>query len=130
MTEKYSLSLVEHLPSIYLGEGKIRNEKVLKIYHVIDATIACCCCLVAKSCLTLCDPMDYSLPGSSVHGIFQARILEWVAMASSRGIFPTQGLNPGLLHSRQILYQLSYQGSPCELPFPSSHPPITVTVHS
>ena len=36
-------------------------------------------------CLTLCDPMDYSLPGSSVHGILQARILEWVAMPSSRG---------------------------------------------
>ena len=38
-----------------------------------------------QSYLTLCDPMDYSLPGSSVHGILQARILEWVAMPSSRG---------------------------------------------
>ena len=38
-----------------------------------------------QSCLTLCDPVDYSLPGSSVHGISQARILEWVAMPSSRG---------------------------------------------
>jgi len=37
------------------------------------------------SCLTLCDPMDCSPPGSSVHGILQARILEWVAMPSSRG---------------------------------------------
>ena len=37
------------------------------------------------SCLTLCDPMDCSLPGSSVHGILQARILEWVAMPSSKG---------------------------------------------
>ena len=36
-------------------------------------------------CLTLCDPMDYSLPGSSVHGIFQARILEWVTISFSRG---------------------------------------------
>ena len=35
-------------------------------------------CLFAQSCLTLCDPMDYSPPGSSVHGILQARILEWV----------------------------------------------------
>ena len=42
-------------------------------------------CLVAQSCPTLCDPMDCSLQGSSVHGIFQARILEWVAMPSSRG---------------------------------------------
>ena len=37
------------------------------------------------SCVQLCDPMDYSPPDSSVHGIFQARILEWVAMPSSRG---------------------------------------------
>ena len=40
---------------------------------------------VAQLCLTLCDPMDCSLPGSSVHGIFQARILEWVAISFSRG---------------------------------------------
>ena len=40
---------------------------------------------VALSCLTLCDPMDCSLPGSSVHGIFQARILEWIAISFSRG---------------------------------------------
>ena len=40
--------------------------------------------LVAQLCLTLCDPMDCSPPGSSVHGIFQARILEWVASSFSR----------------------------------------------
>ena len=39
---------------------------------------------VAQSCLTLCDPMDYSLPGSSVHGVLQARVLEWVAISFSR----------------------------------------------
>ena len=39
--------------------------------------------LVAQSCLTLCDPMDWSPPGSSVHGIFQARVLEWGAIAFS-----------------------------------------------
>ena len=42
-------------------------------------------CLVAQSCLTLWDPIDFSLPGSSVHGILQAKILEWVAMPSFRG---------------------------------------------
>ena len=41
--------------------------------------------LVIQSCLTLCDPMDCSLLGSSVHGILQARILEWVAISYSRG---------------------------------------------
>ena len=101
--------------------------------------------LIAQSCLTLCDPMDYA-----VYGILQARILEWVAFPFSRGssqprdwtqvswiaggfftswaqgkpkntrvgslsplqwTFQTQDLNWGLLHCRQILYQLSYQGS-------------------
>ena len=67
---------------------------------------------VAQSCLTLCNPVDCSLPGSSVHGIFQARVLEWVAIAFSQGIFLTQGSNPDLLHCRLTLYPLSHQGSP------------------
>ena len=53
-----------------------------------------------------------SQPGSSAHGILQARILEWVAISSFQGIFPTQETNLDLLHCRQILYQLSYEGSP------------------
>ena len=44
-------------------------------------------CLVAQTCPTLCDPMDCSLPGSSVHRLFQARILEWVAISFSRRSF-------------------------------------------
>ena len=55
------------------------------------------------------DPTDCSLPGSSVHGILQARILQWVAISFILGIFLTQGSNPGL-QCRQILYQLSYEG--------------------
>ena len=65
------------------------------------------CCLVAKLCQTFCDPMDYL-----VHGILQAGIPEWVATSLLQGIFPTQESNPGLLCYRQILHQLSYQGSP------------------
>ena len=57
-------------------------------------------------------PMDCSPPGSSVHGVSQARILEWGCHFLLQGISLTQGLNPGLLHCRQILYHLSYQGSP------------------
>ena len=53
--------------------------------------------LVIQSCLTPCDPMDYSPPGSSVHVIFQARILEQVAISYSRGIFLIQGSDPSLL---------------------------------
>ena len=47
--------------------------------------------LLLQSCLTLCNPMDHSLPGSFIHGVFQARILEWVAVFLLQGIFPTQG---------------------------------------
>ena len=56
-------------------------------------------------------PMDCSLPGSSVHGILQARTLEWVAIPFSRGIFLTQGSHLGLLHCWQVLYCLSHQGN-------------------
>ena len=66
--------------------------------------------LVAQQCLTFFDPMDCSPPGSSVRGILQARILEWMPFLSP-GIFPTQGWNPGLLHCRQILFCVSHQAS-------------------
>ena len=58
----------------------------IKIYiNKMAKHIGACCCLVANLCLTLREPLDCSLPGSSVHGILQARILEQVAMLSSRG---------------------------------------------
>ena len=49
--------------------------------------------LVTWSYSTLCDPMDCSLPGSSIHGIFQARIVEWAAISFSRD-FPNSGIKP------------------------------------
>ena len=55
---------------------------------------------VAQLCPTLSDPMDYSLPGSSVHGIFQARVLEWVAIASTH--FPCSLQNWS--NCRTVLY--------------------------
>ena len=61
---------------------------------------------VAQLCPTLCDPMDYT-----VHGILQARILQWVAFPF-QGTFPIQGSNPGLLHCMWILSQLSHKRSP------------------
>ena len=66
--------------------------------------------LAPQSCPTLFDPMDCSPPGSSVHGVLQARILEWVAIPYAGGILLTQGSNLGLLLRRQILYHLSNQG--------------------
>ena len=67
---------------------------------------------VAQLCQTLCDPMDSSPPDSSVLGILQARILEWVAISFPRGFNPSQGWNPGLPDCRWTLYHLSHQGSP------------------
>ena len=59
-----------------------------------------------------CDSMHYSPPGSSVHGILQGRILEWVAFPFSRGSSQSRDQsNTSLLHCRWILYQLSYQGA-------------------
>ena len=85
---------MKHTPTIYSvillpGIHSIENKRKKKVKV-----------LVAQLCLTLCDPMDCSLPGLSVHGILQARILEWVVIPFSRGS------NLGLLHRRQILYHL------------------------
>ena len=68
--------------------------------------------MYAQSCLTPCDPMDCSPPDSSVHGIFPGKNTGLDCHFLLQGIFPIQGLNSGLLHCRQILYHLSYQGSP------------------
>ena len=62
---------------------------------------------VTQSCSTLCDPMDYT-----VHGILQARILKGVAFPFSRGSSQPRDSNLGLLHCRQILYQLIHKASP------------------
>ena len=65
---------------------------------------------VSQACPTLCDSMGCSLPGSSVHGILQERILKWIAIPFSRGSSQPQGSNPGFLHCRRIPYCLSHQG--------------------
>ena len=73
----------------------------------------CGCVLVAQSCLIVCNLGDYSPPGSSVHGILQARMENGVGSDSLlQGFFLTQGSNTGRLRCRQILYCLSHQGSP------------------
>ena len=64
--------------------------------------------LVAQSCLTLCNPMDCSLPDTSVHGDSPGKNTGVDCHALLQGIFPTQGSSPGLLHGRQILYRLSH----------------------
>ena len=88
---------------------------MLLIYYFAEML---CACLVAKSCPTVCDPTDCSLPDSSVHGVLQARILEWDAMPSSRRssrlrevetVSPAAPVTPAL---QADSLPLSQQGSP------------------
>ena len=72
-----------------------------------------CTSLVTQLCLTLCDFMDGSPPGSSVYGDSPGKNTGVGCHALLQGIFMTQGLNPGLPHCRLILYHLSHQGNPC-----------------
>ena len=100
----------------------LRQTATLLCLHVLIwkmmMTIPACpglVCVCAQLCLTLCESVDYSRLGSSIHGILQARMLKWVAIFFSRGIFLTQGSNPSSCVSctgRQILYHCPYLGSP------------------
>ena len=86
----------------------ILNTSISIMYIYIYESV-----LVAQSCSTLCNLTDSSPPGSSVHGVIQARILKWVTIPFSKvSDFPNSGSNPGLFHCRQILYSLSHHGSP------------------
>ena len=66
---------------------------------------------VAQSCQTLCDPMDCSLPGSSIHGVFQARVLEWGAIAFSN-LF-TRGTKKTILLISCVIRQASFSSGKC-----------------
>ena len=88
------------------GKGFFPNPRLpLALWTPKSSPWGVCVCtcvyarLVTQSCLTLCDPVDCSLPGSSVHGILL------------HGIFPIQASNPGLLHWKRILHHLSHRGS-------------------
>ena len=83
---------------------------------------SCWCCSVAQLCPTLCDPMDCSPPSSPVHGIFQARILEWVAISFSReSSQPRDGTS--ISHTdRQILYHWVNREAPARGYWRSLHP--------
>ena len=82
-------SIISKFPHIR-SPGTSSLEPVLrslahKTIVKVSANLCCVCMLSGFSHVWLCDPMDYSTPGSSVYGILQARILEWVGMPSSRG---------------------------------------------
>ena len=77
---------------------------------------------VAQSCQTLCNPMDCSLSGSSVYGIFQARVLEWIAISFSRGSSRPRNRTQVSCIAGRRLYHLSHQGSPKRLR-------VNITIH-
>ena len=88
----------------------------------------CMCAKSIQSCPTLCDPMHYSPPGSSVHGIQQARILEWVAIISPPGDLPDPGIEPmspalagGLFTPNATWEAPDYRQKPLITPILTSH---------
>ena len=88
-SENASLASVPSLHSLPAQSLKSKGKKTAEVCGIIGNKLpnlkrVCVCALVAQLCLTLCDPMDRSSPGSLVHGILQARILEWVAIPFSK----------------------------------------------
>ena len=75
---------------------QILKDDVVKVMHSVQFSS------VAQPCPTLCDPMDYSLPGSSFHGIFQARILDWVAISFSRSSRPRDWIRVSRIVGRRF----------------------------
>ena len=85
-------------------------DLIYRLLHIeILMGVCAMLCLVSQSCLTLCNLMDCSPPGSSVHGDSPGNNTGVHCHALFQGIFPTQGLNLGLPHCRQILYHLSHR---------------------
>ena len=105
---KYIRKPNNQVPVVPVGEeeGSMTQESSIETYT---------CVLSAKSlqlCLTLCNPMDCSLPGSLCPWNSPGQNTGVGCHSLLQGIFPTQGSNPGFPHCRQILYHLSHQGSP------------------
>ena len=88
------------------------SHTIQAVLPMVNRNLCCVLCLVAQSCLILCDPMDCSPPGSSIHGDSPGRNTGVCCHAFLQGIFPTKGSNPGLPHCKRVLYHLSHQGSP------------------
>ena len=98
------------LPAIVRKEKQIGKESKTSC---LKSILRVHCCLVAKLCPALCDPMDGSQPDSSVQGIVQARILEWVAISSSRRSFqPRDQTHIFCVSFQADSLSLSHQGSP------------------
>ena len=71
------------LYSASVNKGMFCKNQLVEVGPRVCVCVCVCVCVYAQSCPTLSDPMDFSLPGSSAHGILQARVLEWVSIAFS-----------------------------------------------
>ena len=112
--QSQKISFLEELPRATRSmRWRLSVRKLLTAASTRTITHWCryVCVLVIQLGPTLCNPMDSSLLVFSIHGILQARMLEWIAISFSQGIFSAQGLNQTLPHCRQVLYCLSQQGS-------------------
>ena len=115
-----NFSNLDYLEAVLLLSDSVNSYTILLIPLTptficilnLSLSLSFSLCLVSQSCLTLCNPMDCSLPGSSVHGNSPGKNTGVGCHALLQGIFPTRGSNLGLSHCRQILYHLSHQGSP------------------
>ena len=103
LTRLKCLKLVISPHALELRKLKYISDKVCVLSSLVLAIClpveycAVCCVKSLQSCLTLCNPLDCGPPGSSVHGISQARTLEWVAISFSRDL-PNPGIKPHILH--------------------------------
>ena len=115
--------------SLFLHATAIARPVIpwLNLYNILPNDVPDCCvvsfsfstfsktqmwlCLVAQSCPSLCNPIGCSPSGSSVRGDSPVKNTGLGCHVLLQGIFPTQGLKPGLPHCRRILYQLSHKGS-------------------
>ena len=95
------ISWLQSPSAVILEPPEIKSDTVSTVPHLAYNPVNIfCCCLVAKSCLTFCNSMDYSPPASSVCGISQARITGVGCHFLLQGIFLSQGSNLSLLYDR------------------------------
>ena len=111
------VGLLDHMIALFKGKSILFSTVAVPIYIPTNSVggfsfSTPSLCLVTQSCPTLCNPMGCSPPGSSVHEDSAGKNIGVSCHALLQGILPTQELNPGLPHCRQILYQMSRQGSP------------------
>ena len=104
--------LFQLLMGLSFAKKKGMNKNTYTVLDYVMTYKFCCCCLVPKLCLTLCDPVDSSPSDSSVHGISQARILEQVAISFSGGSSQPRNQARVFCIGRQILYHTGTREAP------------------